>query len=150
MALVRAARARALPTLAICRGVQLLNVALGGTLVQDIPSDHPSPLQHDAGSPRDARVHDISIATGSRLAAAVGATTLQVNSFHHQAIARVAPPLAACAWASDGVIEGVEATDDTWWALGVQWHPEELVGSLEPWDRELFSALVERASPTER
>jgi putative glutamine amidotransferase len=145
IALVEAARARATPTLAICRGIQLLNVALGGSLVQDIPCQRPSHIVHDSPRERDARVHDVEVDPGSRLAHALGSTRLPVNSFHHQAIDRVAECLRVTAWAPDGIIEGVEWRGDNWWALGVQWHPEELTASEEPWDRGLFRALVERA-----
>ena len=151
LALAAAARARRLPTLAICRGVQVLNVALGGTLVQDIPSEL-SVGGHDGhadGEHRDSRVHRIDVAAGSLLAAALGATSLDVNSFHHQAIDRLGAPLRITARAPDGVIEGVEA-DDAWWAVGVQWHPEELAASEEPWDRALFAAFAREASRAER
>jgi putative glutamine amidotransferase len=142
LALARAARARRLPTLAICRGVQVLNVALGGTLVQDLPSEWEGALPHDGSWERSARVHDATIARPSRLAEALGATALRVNSFHHQSLARVAGGLTAVAHAPDGVIEGVETVGDDWWVLGVQWHPEELTATPEAWDRALFAAFA--------
>lgn len=145
LALVEAARRERLPTLAICRGVQILNVALGGTLVQDLPAERPSELRHQAGGERAGRSHDVAVDDGSLLAAALGATRLAVNSFHHQALDRVAPPLRATARAADGVIEGVESDDPAaWWALGVQWHPEELVDDGRTWDRGLFRAFATR------
>lgn len=144
LALVSGARARGLPTLAICRGIQVLNVALGGTLVQDLPSERPGEVLHDPDGSRDSRVHEVAIAPGSRLAAAIGATRATVNSFHHQAVDRVGEGLAVVARAPDGVVEGVEAADDGWWVLGVQWHPEELTGTPESWDRSLFAAFAER------
>ena len=122
----------------------MLNVALGGTLVQDLPSERPGDVAHDPASSRDARVHEVAIAPGSRLAAAIGATRATVNSFHHQAVDRVAEALAVVARAPDGVVEGVEAADAAWWALGVQWHPEELTATPESWDRALFAAFAER------
>lgn len=143
LALVRAAQARKLPTLAICRGVQLVNVALGGTLVQDVPSELPAALPHDGDWARGARVHDVRVAAGSRLARALGAATLTSNSMHHQAIATVAPGLAAVAHAPDGVIEGAEWVGDDWWMVGVQWHPEELTATEEGWDRALFGAFAD-------
>jgi putative glutamine amidotransferase len=146
--LVRAARARRLPTLAICRGVQVANVALGGSLVQDIPTERPASIAHDGDRPRTERVHGVRVAPGSRLAAAMGATQAAINSLHHQAIDRLADRLVAVAHAPDGVIEGVEWTGagaDDWWMLGVQWHPEELVESAEPWDRALFTAFAAAA-----
>jgi len=145
LALVRAARARGLPIFAICRGVQIANVALGGTLVQDLPSEWPGALAHESGRGRTDRTHAVQFETGSRLARASGATEIGVNSMHHQAIARVADGLTATALAPDGVIEGVESTGDDWWMLGVQWHPEELVGTAEPWDRALFAAFADAA-----
>ncbi|HJU89950.1 MAG TPA: gamma-glutamyl-gamma-aminobutyrate hydrolase family protein [Gemmatimonadaceae bacterium] len=150
LALVDQARRRKLPTLAICRGIQLLNVALGGTLIQDIPDQRPSAIPHDPKSARDQRVHDVEIAAGSRLAAALGDTRVRANSFHHQALDRVADGLRVTARAPDGIIEGVEWIADDWWALGVQWHPEELVESNERWDHELFAALVHAARENPR
>jgi putative glutamine amidotransferase len=143
MALVHAARARSLPTLAICRGVQILNVALGGTLVQDIPTEWVKPIVHDGDWARTARVHEVEVAAGSRLARALGTERPTVNSMHHQAIGKVAPCLATVARAPDGLVEGVEWPTDDWWMVGVQWHPEELWNSPEPWDRDLFAAFVE-------
>ena len=145
MALVHAARARALPTLAICRGIQILNVALGGTLVQDIPSQCPGAIEHDGEWARSARVHDVRVAHGSRLARALGTEHPVVNSMHHQAVGVVAPSLVAVAHAPDGIVEGVEWPGDDWWMVGVQWHPEELTASPEPWDRSLFAAFAEVA-----
>lgn len=143
IALVRAARARRLPTLAICRGIQVANVALGGTLVQDLPSEWPTALAHDGDWARGDRVHELRVAPGSRLARAIGATDATTNSMHHQAIARVAQGLVAVAHAPDGVVEGVEWAGDDWWMAGVQWHPEELTGTVEKWDRALFAAFAD-------
>ncbi|HET7564519.1 MAG TPA: gamma-glutamyl-gamma-aminobutyrate hydrolase family protein [Gemmatimonadaceae bacterium] len=143
--LVTMAHERAMPTLAICRGIQLLNVALGGSLIQDIPSQRPQALPHDPGGARDARSHDVEVAPASRLALILGTTQLAVNSFHHQAVDRIAEGLRLTAWSSDDVVEGVEWDGTDWWAVGVQWHPEELVATNEPWDRELFRAFVEEA-----
>lgn len=145
ISLIAAARAARLPTLAICRGLQLANVALGGTLVQDLPSERPSSTVHDRADARTSRVHEVRITAGSRLAEAVGAGTITVNSSHHQAVDRVAPGLTVTATAPDGVVEGAEWTgDDDWWMLGVQWHPEELVAAREGWDRALFAAFRAR------
>ncbi|MFL5563035.1 MAG: gamma-glutamyl-gamma-aminobutyrate hydrolase family protein [Gemmatimonadaceae bacterium] len=145
IALVAAARAACLPTLAICRGLQVANVALGGTLIQDIPSERPSALAHSRSDARAQRVHEVNVTDGSRLATALGATTLTVNSSHHQAIDRAAPGLTVTALAPDGIIEGAEWTrPDGWWLLGVQWHPEELMATPERWDWSLFAAFRER------
>jgi len=145
IALVAAARAARLPTLAICRGLQVANVALGGTLVQDLPSERPSSVAHARSDARAERVHEVRVDAGSRLAAALGATALTVNSSHHQSVDRVAPGLVVTATAPDGVVEGAEWTGgDGWWLVGVQWHPEELVDTPEPWDRALFAAFRSR------
>jgi len=143
--LVTAARERTLPTLAICRGIQVLNVALGGSLIQDIPSQRPDALQHDPEGARDHRSHEVELAPASRLALTFGTTRLAVNSFHHQAVDRIAEGLRLTAWSPDGIVEGVEWDDTDWWAVGVQWHPEELVHDGKPWDRKLFLAFVERS-----
>lgn len=143
--LVLAARARKLPMLAICRGIQIVNVALGGTLVQHIPAERPGSLDHNSQSSRQARVHDVALEPGSRLAAALGETQIRVNSFHHQALDRVAEGLNIVARAPDGLVEGAEWSGDDWWALAVQWHPEELTLTPERWDRSLFGALLEKA-----
>jgi putative glutamine amidotransferase len=142
LALVRAARARGVPVLAICRGVQVLNVAFGGTLVQDLPSEHPSAVAHDPRTGRDQRSHPIAVAPDSRLAAALGTTALTTNSLHHQAPDACGAGLRVVATAPDGVVEGLEWTTSDWWALGVQWHPEELTATDEPWDRSLFAAFL--------
>lgn len=142
IALTIGAQARTLPLLAICRGIQVANVALGGTLIQDIPTERPGTLPHDREGERAARVHDVAVTPGSRLADALGADAITVNSFHHQALDRVAPALRVTATAPDAIIEGVESADPAWWMLGVQWHPEELTETAEPWDRGLFAALA--------
>lgn len=147
IALILEAQRRRLPTLAICRGIQVANVAFGGTLVQDIPSQLANAIPHDPDGPRDARVHDVRVDPGSRLAAALGTDRLRTNSFHHQALARVAAELCVTARAvDDGVIEGAESADPSWWMLAVQWHPEELTGTPEPWDRNLFAAFARAVS----
>jgi putative glutamine amidotransferase len=143
-ALVNAARHRQTPVFAICRGIQILNVALGGTLVQDIPSQCDTTIAHDEDSPRDSRAHDVSIEPGSLIARAVGTDHCTVNSFHHQSVKRVADGMRITARAPDGVIEGIESTDTDWWVMGVQWHPEEMTESPEPWDRGLFKAFAQR------
>jgi putative glutamine amidotransferase len=141
-ALIREAKARRMPVLAICRGIQILNVALGGSLVQDIASQCETTIAHDEEGPRDARSHEISIEPGSLIARAVGTEHCTVNSFHHQSVKRVADGMRVTARSPDGVIEGIESTDRSWWAMGVQWHPEEMTDSAEPWDRGLFRAFA--------
>jgi putative glutamine amidotransferase len=144
IALVLAAREARKPVLAICRGPQILNVALGGTLIQDIPSCVPDAVPHNADDARDERTHDVIIEPGSLIAAAVGGTRISVNSLHHQSILDPAPGLKVTARAPDGIIEGVESETPGWWAMAVQWHPEEMTESPEPWDRGIFRALAMR------
>ena len=142
LALLKAARDRGLPVLAICRGIQLLNVAYGGTLYQDLPSENPSSVHHDSEKSRDSRTHDVTITAGTRLAAATGATTMAVNSYHHQAVRQLGAGLRVTAVAPDGVIEGVEVDDPSWWVLSVQWHPEDLTTDVRTWDRGIFKAFA--------
>lgn len=150
IALARIAREMRIPTLAICRGMQVINVALGGTLIQDIPSEHPSDIRHDRSADRRMRVHDVHVDADSKLARAMGGSDITVNSSHHQAIDRVPAVLRVTARAPDGIIEGAEWTGDDWWMLAVQWHPEELVSDGKEWDRRLFgefaAAVEERRS----
>ncbi|HEY0969949.1 MAG TPA: gamma-glutamyl-gamma-aminobutyrate hydrolase family protein [Gemmatimonadales bacterium] len=146
IALVHAARERRLPLLAICRGAQILNVAYGGTLVQDIPSECVDPLSHGRSDARAARCHQVAVVPESRLATTLGATALAVNSTHHQSAAAPGRGLRIVATAPDGVVEGLEPDDADWWALAVQWHPEELMGTEEPWDRALVGAFVREAA----
>lgn len=145
-ALIEAARERGTPVLAICRGIQILNVALGGTLVQDIPSQCVTDIAHDDEGSRTSRSHEITIEPNSLIAAAMGTERCGVNSFHHQSVKGVAPGMRVTARSPDGVIEGLESTDDSWWVMAVQWHPEEMTGSPEPWDRGLFKAFAQRIS----
>ena len=135
---------RGLPILAVCRGVQVLNVALGGSLHQDVGSEPGTQLPHSQKEPREQPSHKVTIAPGSRLAETLGADELEVNSMHHQAINRLGHGLIAVAWAPDQIVEGAELGDPARFVLGVQWHPEELVGHSEP-ARRLFAALVAAA-----
>jgi putative glutamine amidotransferase len=146
LALVAAAVERSLPLLAICRGAQVLNVAAGGSLVQDIPSMVPTALRHHVATPHDALAHEISISPDSRLAGILGSRVrangdLAVNSRHHQAVNRLAPGLRVVATAPDGVVEAIERPGP--FCVGVQWHPENFwrTGGFLP----LFEALVSEA-----
>lgn len=143
IALGREAFVQRIPTLAICRGAQVLNVALGGTLVQDIASQRTTSTNHDQSARRTERVHDVTIDPDSALAGIVGATSIAVNSSHHQSVDHAAPGLRAVAHSADGIIEAVEPIDPAWWLAAVQWHPEELTATPEPWDRRLFAAFAE-------
>ena len=146
LALLACARERRLPVLAICRGLQLLNVALGGTLVQDLPSQRPSAVEHDRSDDRMSRTHGVTIVAGSRLGGAASATAMAVNSGHHQAVDRLAPALRVTATAADGVIEAVEVDDPDWWVVAVQWHPEDLTTDSRAWDRGIFRAFAAAVS----
>jgi putative glutamine amidotransferase len=133
-----------LPLLGICRGIQVLNVAMGGSLYQDVSTDPGTEIQHSQTEARDQATHKVTVTSGSRLAKVLGADDVEVNSFHHQVVKTLAPGLKAVAWAPDQLIEGVEADDDSRFVLGVQWHPEHLVGRSEP-ARRLFAALIDAA-----
>jgi putative glutamine amidotransferase len=141
---VRAGR----PLLAICRGIQVLNVALGGSLHQDIASDTGGAIVHAQTAPRDQPTHPVKVmGEGTRLGATLGAPEVEVNSMHHQAIKRLGRGLREVAWAPDGIIEGIEGVDDGPLVLGVQWHPEELV-ARDAAARNLFRALIASAGST--
>jgi putative glutamine amidotransferase len=141
--LAAAARRRRLPTLAICRGIQVVNVALGGTLIQDIPSERPGSALHDAEEQRDTRVHGVDLDPSSRLAGILGTATPTTNSFHHQAVDRPADDVRITGHAADGIVEALESADPEWWMVAVQWHPEELTATPEDWDRRLFAAFAQ-------
>ena len=144
--LIRAALARDVPVLGICRGIQMINVAAGGTLHQDLgligldPAGHQ---QRQAGRKVDEVAHPVRIERTSQLATALGSDRVEVNSFHHQAINRPAPGFVVTARSPDGVIEGLEHPGRTF-AVGVQWHPERMVGAHAE-QRRLFQALVDAA-----
>jgi putative glutamine amidotransferase len=145
--LVRWARADHKPVLAVCRGIQVVNVALGGSLYQDVGRQLPRAIKHDYfptrdNTARDYLAHSIAVA-GGRLADLLGQAPVMVNSMHHQAIKQLAPGLVATAHAPDGLIEGVEGSNGQY-LVGVQWHPEELV-ERDAGMRRLFSSFVEAA-----
>jgi putative glutamine amidotransferase len=131
------------PLLGICRGMQVLNVALGGGLYQDIEAQIPDAEKHTwyPNHPRDHLSHTVLVTPEARLARTLGAAALPVNSGHHQAIRDVAPGLTVVARAPDGVVEGLEAGGHPF-ALGVQWHPEELAAG-DPRQQRIFDALVD-------
>jgi putative glutamine amidotransferase len=145
--LARRAIEEDVPLLAICRGAQVLNVAAGGTLVQDIPTAVTTDLAHSVTEPKNGVAHDIQVATDSRLHSALGSAVsascaCRVNSRHHQSVGKLGQNLKASATAPDGVIEGIEAPDATF-CLGVQWHPENFwrTGEFKP----LFDAFIAAA-----
>ena len=134
--LFKQARREGLPVLGICRGQQVINVALGGSLVQHLD-------QHDARAiGRSHLAHSIAVSPSSELGRAAGVSTLRVNSLHHQAVRELAPSLVETARGDDGTVEGVETRDGL--VVAVQCHPEELTGDM-PWARKLFERFVARA-----
>jgi putative glutamine amidotransferase len=146
--IIKLAMERDLPLLAICRGVQILNVALGGSLIQDIPSQHPSAVNHSLVDPKWAIAHDVTVAVDSRLRDVLrdritDAGTMPVNSRHHQSIKQIAPGLRVSATAPDGIIEAVERPGSTF-CLGVQWHPENFWRTGE--FRSLYEGFLEEAA----
>lgn len=145
MEVARYAAEQRMPTLAICRGIQVLNVALGGTLIADIPSQVDGGFDHFVtGNGAARRAHQaVRLEDGCGLAQLFGTTKLHVNSLHHQAVAEPAPGLRPVAWSDDGVIEALEPESD-WPLLAVQWHPENLV-ETETAAQDLFSELVAAA-----
>jgi putative glutamine amidotransferase len=147
--LAKAALERRMPLLAICRGVQVLNVAAGGTLIQDLPSERPSILNHSVTTPKTAISHDVDVVPGSLLEKIVAphlryGGRLDVNSRHHQAIDRVAPGFVMSAAAPDGTIEAIEAAERSGFCVGVQWHPENFWRTGE--SSSLFESFVSAAS----
>src|SRR5262245_43089492 len=149
IALLRHALARDLPVLAVCRGIQILNVACGGTLYQDLTAQVPSALKHDyfptAERPsRKYLAHDVTVEAGSRLGHILGDAVVPVNSMHHQAIKDLASRLTVTARAPDGIIEGVEGAGSQY-LVAVQWHPEELT-ETQPGMARLFRTFVDASS----
>ena len=137
------------PVLGVCRGLQLLNLAAGGTLYQDLGDEMPGSIKHDyfpfgGRYARDYLAHDVRIAENTRLAESFGAGALKVNSMHHQGIRQLGKHLVATALAPDGLIEGVE-TDDGSYVVAVQWHPEVLIDTC-PRTRNLFASFIDASS----
>ena len=146
MALVGLALRRGMPVFGICRGMQVLNVALGGTLYQDLPSQwEQDPLKHRQDTPKWQPTHEVRVSEGSYIAEVMGRESVKVNSYHHQGIRDLAEGLIVTGRSSDGVIEAVEAEDlSERWLLGVQWHAEAMRGS-GPQQESLFEAHVSAA-----
>ena len=134
------------PLLAVCRGIQILNVALGGTLYQDVASQVPAAMKHDhfptlEMPSRTYLAHEIAVKTGTRLGSILGESVVPVNSMHHQAIKDLAPNLVPNAFAPDGIIEGVESAGSQF-LVAVQWHPEELA-ETQPGMKRLFTTFAD-------
>ena len=149
IALLQHALRRELPVLAVCRGIQILNVTCGGTLYQDVSAQVPAALKHDffptpEQPSRKYLAHDITVKPGSRMRNILGDAVVPVNSMHHQAIKDLAPNLAATAHAPDGIIEGVEGTGSQY-LIAVQWHPEELT-ETQPGMKRMFTTFADAAS----
>jgi putative glutamine amidotransferase len=135
----------AVPLFGICRGLQVLNVALGGTLHQHVPDAVGNGVQHSQAERRDVATHAVKVRVeDTRLGAVLGVSELTVNSFHHQAVSVLGRGLRDVAWAPDGVIEAIEHDDRQRFVLAVQWHPEDLVGH-DATARALFAAVVTAA-----
>lgn len=144
IALLEHALRRKIPIFGICRGMQILNVALGGTLYQDLPSqmDHMVLLGHRQETPKWQPTHEVHVDGSSKVAGILGTAELKVNSYHHQAVKGLASGLVAVASSPDGVIEAVESTElSTRWMVGVQWHAEAM-RDAGPEHRNLFEAHV--------
>ncbi len=141
LAVTTAALERDMPVLGICGGQQLLNVVLGGTLIQHIPDQVAGALEHEQPNPRDEPGHAVAVVPGTLLHRISGATELSVNSAHHQAAGEVGDGVVIDARAPDGVIEGIEAPRYAF-CLGVQWHPEF---AIDPADDKIFEALIAAA-----
>ena len=152
IALTKAALKGNVPLLAICRGMQLLNVAMGGTLIQDIPSQVPGALQHSVPEPRFAIAHEVWVSKGSRLSELLAdhmedGETCHVNSRHHQAVQRVANDFEVTATSPDGVIEAMEKPGAAF-CVAVQWHPENFWRTGE--FRSLFEGILQAANARKR
>ncbi|MDN3016429.1 gamma-glutamyl-gamma-aminobutyrate hydrolase family protein [Paenibacillus sp. BSR1-1] len=141
MAIVQYAIQNNIPILAICRGVQILNVALGGTLIQDIPSQVNKPIQHTQKIDRSRDTHWVTISKDSKLFEVLDSEIVRVNSLHHQAIDKVASDLSVAARSADGIVEAVEYIHSPTFTMGVQWHPESMA-STNPAMNNLFVEFI--------
>lgn len=144
MLLLRSSEERRIPILAICYGMQVLNVHRGGTLIQDINSTVPGALKHEQGAPRERPSHCVRLQRESLLSTLACEENVLVNSHHHQAIETLGRDLRATAWSSDGLVEGFEDARGESWVVGVQWHPE-LGWKRDILSRALFRSFVEAA-----
>lgn len=143
--LIRQAAAARKPFFGICRGIQVINVAMGGSLYTHIPDQAPNAMRHDwyPNVPREYLAHAVRVQPGSQLAGLLGLTEVQTNSLHHQGVERVAPGFLPVAWAPDGMVEAIELPGHPF-GLGVQWHPENLQAYAEM--RALFQKFIQAAS----
>jgi len=142
MALLRTADERGMPTLAICRGMQVMNVAFGGTLIQHLP-DHPEYVGHGTPSGQDLARHDVKLAPSSLIAEAADSEVLSCSTHHHQGVDGVGDGVSATGWSEDGLVEAIEREGG--WMLGVQWHPED-DAERDHAHQAVFDALIARAA----
>jgi putative glutamine amidotransferase len=143
MALTRWAMEDDLPAFGICRGIQVMNVALGGTLIQDVPSYIETQLRHDTSNePRSTIMHTVAMSDDSRLADIMGDTQVHVNSLHHQSIEKAAAAVRVTGYAPDGVVEAMEVPDKHF-IMAVQWHPEDMLDDTRMLN--IFTAFVDAA-----
>jgi Predicted glutamine amidotransferases len=133
-----------IPLLGICRGIQVLAVAAGGGIYQDIPTQYPSAMLHRQTAPRQYPWHDVDIVKDSVLYRLLDQTKISVNSFHHQSVSKIPRGFIQCALAADGIIEGIEKLG-TKFCLGVQWHPESMM-ETEIHSKVLFRGFIEACS----
>jgi putative glutamine amidotransferase len=138
------AESLAMPVFAICFGLQALNVSRGGTLIQDIVSQHADALKHEQGSPRDRHSHRVRLLEDSIIGQLAKGETAPVNSHHHQAIENLGRELVATAWAPDGLVEAVEDPRSDRFVVGVQWHPE-LGWERDEFSQSLFHRFIDEA-----
>lgn len=141
IALLLRAVERDVPTLCICRGMQVMNVAFGGDLVQHLPADDRF-MTHGVPSEAESLLHDVKLLAGSRIAEAAGSEVVSSSSHHHQGVDRLGDGLVATGWTEDGLIEAIES--ERGWMIGAQWHPEDTAAS-DPTQQGLFDALVREA-----
>lgn len=139
--LLKKAMAAKLPVLGICRGIQLMNGALGGSLYQDLPTEHPSSIEHHMTPPYDRKAHLINVLPDTQLAEIIGSGEKEVNSYHHQAIREVSPLAQVMAVAEDGLVEAISIKDQPF-MVGIQWHPEFSYAN-NPESKQIVQAFID-------
>jgi putative glutamine amidotransferase len=142
---IAAAEKKGIPILGICFGLQVLNVARGGSLIQDLATQKPDAIKHDQGAPRDRVSHAVSLLEGSLVGNLAATSDLLVNSHHHQAVENLGTNLVATAWSSDGVVEALEDPRSDRFVAAVQWHPE-LGWQKDAFSQKLFKHFVTQAA----
>ena len=142
---IQAVERKQIPLLAICFGMQILNVSRGGTLIQDISSQWPEAIKHEQGPPRDRPSHRIRLSESSKLSNIARSVDAIVNSHHHQAVEGIGANLVATAWANDGIVEALEDPRPDRFVMAVQWHPE-LGWENDLFSQRLFQAFVNEAA----